>query len=1072
MSELDYRIGLDIGTNSIGWGVIELFWNKDRERYEKVRIVDKGVRMFDKAEIPNKGASLAEPRRIARSSRRRLNRKSQRKKEIRNLLVQHGMITQEELDLLYPLSKKSIDIWDIRLDGLDRLLNHLEWARLLIHLAQRRGFKSNRKSELKDAETGKVLSSIQVNEKRLFLYRTVGEMWIKDAEFSKYDRRRNSPNEYVFSVSRADLEKEIVTLFEAQRKFQSSYASKNLQETYLQIWAHQLPFASGNAILNKVGYCSLLKGKERRIPKATYTFQYFSALDQVNRTRLGPDFQPFTQEQKEIILDKMFQRTDYYKKKTIPEVSYYDIRKWLELDETIQFKGLNYDPNEELKKIEKKPFINLKAFYEIKKVVANYAERTNEAFSTLDYDAIAYALTVYKTDKDIRSYLKKSNNLSKRCYDDQLIEELFTLSYTKFGHLSFKAINHVLPIMQEGRTYQEAIHQLGYDTTNLKNENRSMFLPLIPDEITNPIVKRALTQARKVVNAIIRRYGSPNSVHIELARELSKSHDERKKIMTAHDENYKKNKGAISILIENGILNPTGYDIVRYKLWKEQGERCAYSLKEIPPDTFFNELKKERNGSPILEVDHILPYSQSFIDSYHNKVLVYSDENRNKGNRIPYTYFLETNKDWEAFERYVRSNKLFSKKKREYLLKKAYLPRESELIKERHLNDTRYASTFLKNFIEQNLQFKEVEVNLRKKRVQTVNGVITAHLRKRWGLEKNRQETYLHHAMDAIIVACTDHHMVTRITEYYQIKESNKSVKKPYFPMPWEGFRDELLSHLASQSIAKKISEELKAGYQSSDYIFVSRMPKRSVTGAAHDQTIRRKGGIDKKGKTIIIKRVRLKDIKFDENGDFKMVGKEQDLATYEAIKQRYLEHRKNSKKAFETPLYKPSKKGTGNLIKRVKIEGQTKAFVREVNGGVAQNSDLVRVDLFEKDDKYYMVPIYVPDTVCSELPKKVVKSGKGYEQWLTLDNSFTFKFSLYPYDLVRLVKGNEDRFLYFGTLDIDSDRLNFKDVNKPSKQNEYRYSLKTIENLEKYEVGVLGDLRLVKQETRRIFNR
>ncbi|HDR7606685.1 TPA: type II CRISPR RNA-guided endonuclease Cas9 [Bacillus mycoides] len=1070
MRELDYRIGLDIGTNSIGWGIIELSWNKDREQYEKARIVDKGVRMFDKAEIPKTGASLAEPRRIARSSRRRLNRKSQRKKDIRNLLVQHEIISQKELASLYPLTKSSMDIWDIRLDGLDRLLDRFEWTRLLIHLAQRRGFKSNRKSELKDVETGKVLSSIQANEKRLSLYRTVGEMWMKNEDFSKYDKRRNSSNEYVFSVSRADLEKEIVTLFEAQRKFQSSYASADLQKTYLQIWAHQLPFASGNAIVNKVGYCSLLKGKEKRVPKATYTFQYFSTLDQINRTRLGPNFQPFTKEQRDVILDEMFNRTDYYKKKTIPEVTYYDIRKWLALDETIQFKGLTYDPNEELKKIELKSFINLKPFYEIKKVVTNYAKKTNEAFSTLDYDTFAYALTVYKTDKDIRSYLKKSNNLSKCCYDDQLIEELLTLSYTKFAHLSFKAINHVLPIMQEGRTYQEAIHQLGYDTTNLKKENRSMFLPLIPDEITNPIVKRALTQARKIVNAIIRRYGSPNSVHIELARELSKSHDERTKIMKAHDENYKKNKGAISILIENGILNPTGYDIVRYKLWKEQGERCAYSLKQIPANMFFNELKKERSGPPVLEIDHILPYSQSFIDSYHNKVLVYGDENQKKRNRIPYTYFLEENKDWESFESYVRLNSFFSKKKRGYLLKKAYLPRESNMIKERHLNDTRYASSYLKNFIEKNLKFKEVEGSTRKKHVQTVNGIITAHLRKRWGLEKDRQETYLHHAMDAIIVACTDHHMVTKVTEYYQIKESNKSIKKPYFPLPWVGFREEILSHLARQPIARKISEELKIGYQSFDYILVSRMPKRSVTGAAHEQTIMKKGGIDKKGKTIIIKRVYLKDIKFDENGDFKMVGKEQDLATYEAIKQRYIEYGKESKKAFETPLYKPSKKGKGNLIKKIKVEVQTKSFVREVNGGVAQNGDLVRVDLFEKDNRYYMVPIYVMDTVHSELPNKAVTSSKGYEQWLTIDNSFTFKFSLYPYDLVRLVKGDEDCFLYFSTLDINSDRLNFKDVNKPSKQAEYRYSLKTIENLEKYEVGVLGDLRLVRQETRKIF--
>ncbi|MFS1519589.1 type II CRISPR RNA-guided endonuclease Cas9 [Bacillus sp. SCS-151] len=1073
MKDIDYRIGLDIGTNSIGWGVIQLDYDEIEEKYEKTSIIDMGVRMFDKSEIPKTGASLAEPRRLARSSRRRLNRQKLRKQKIRKLLVEYDVISQEELNKLYPLKKGTVDIWDIRIEGLDRLLNRFEWTRLLIHLSQRRGFKSNRKSELKETETGRVLTNIKENKQRLSSYRTVGEMWMKDPSFRKLERRHNTTEEYVFSVSRFDLESEIKTLFEAQRQFHSEFASEEMQEQYIKIWGHQLPFASGNQILKKVGACSL-EDKERRIPKATYTFQYYMVLDKLNNIRIGAKLDPLSNEQRELILDKIFNRTDYLNKKSLPKITYHDIRKWIKLDDSSAFNNLTYDPNETIKKIEQKEFVNIKSFYEIKKCVFNYMgtlEGTKN-YTRLDFDTFGFALTVYKTDMDIRSYLKNPTNLSKRSYPNELVEQLLHLSYTKFGHLSFKAIQKLLPVMLEGKTFKQAADFLNYDTTGLKKSERRTLLIKIPEEITNPIVKRALTQSRKVINAIIKRYGSPLSIHIELARELSKDHKERQKIIKEQNENYKRNKGAIKMLIEYGILNPTGHDIVRYKLWKEQGERCPYSLKKIKPDTFFSELRRERGSVPTLDVDHILPYSQSFMDSYHNKVLVYSDENRKKGDKIPYDYLTKNNSNWEAFESYVQSNSSFSKKKKQNLLKKEYSGRERDQIRERHLNDTRYASKFLKNFIEHNLEFKKGQDDNFLKRVQTVNGIITSHIRRRWGLEKERQDTHLHHAMDAVVVACTDHYMVTRMTKYHKNKENLNVHMKTYFPWPWRGFRDELLSKIAVQPIPSEVKGAIESGLELPNYMIVSRMLKRSITGAAHKETIMMKAGVDEKGKTVIAKRVPLKDIKFDKQGDFKMVGKDQDRATYEAIKQRYLDHGQDSNKAFEEVLRKPCNNGVGNPIRKVKVEVESKSFVREVNDGVAQNGELVRIDLFEKEGKLYMVPIYVMDTSLSEFPNKAVTTGKGYDQWITIDETYDFKFSLHPYDLIRVKKAEEDQFFYFITLDINSDRINLKDINKPSKSSEIRFSIKSLDLLEKYEVGILGDIKMVKQEKRQSFRK
>ncbi|RHW43473.1 type II CRISPR RNA-guided endonuclease Cas9 [Neobacillus notoginsengisoli] len=1072
MVEQDYRLGLDIGTNSIGWSVIGLRYDDLSGRYVKEKIIDLGVRMFDKAEIPKTGASLAEPRRIARSSRRRLNRRSQRKRDIRQLLIKHSIINQKELDHLYPLPPGSVDIWDIRIDGLERKLSHLEWVRLLIHLAQRRGYKSNRKSERKEEETGKVLSSIQTNQQLLAEYRTVGEMWVKNEKFSSSDKRRNSPNEYIFNVSREDLKQEIITLFNFQRQYLSPYATEKLQEEYLEIWEYQLPFASGNDILKRVGCCSL-EPNERRIPKASFTFQYFAVLDKLNNLRIGNNAEHLTEDQRNLLLNRIFERTDYYSKKEVPKVHYSDLRKWLNLDYSFRFNGFDSASTDELKKIEKREFVNLKPYYEIKKAAALYSEKSGEFCSHEDFDTFAYVLTVYKNDKDIRAYLLNQNNIAKKVYDLDLIENLSDLSYSKFGHLSYKSLKRIIPLMEAGKSFKQSAEELGYDTTGMQKSKRSLLLPTIPDEITNPIVKRALSQSRKVVNAIIKRNGSPLSIHIELARELSKDHSERNKIKKEQDANYEKNKGAIKVLVENGVFNPTGFDIVRYKLWKEQNGQCAYSLKKIPANVFFAELRRERNSSPILDVDHILPYSQSFIDGYDNKVLVYSDENRKKGNRIPYYYLKDKPEKWTAFENYVESNKEFKGKKRNYLLKKEFSARESELFKERHLNDTRYATRFFKNFVERNLLFKEPLVPIAKK-VQTINGKITAHLRSRWGLEKARKESFLHHAMDAVVIACTDQHMVTKVTEYYQLKENAKNIRKPYFPLPWEGFRDELLTRLATQPVPQKIKEALELKAPLPDYMFVSRMPKRSVTGAAHKETIMKYGGIDEKtGKTKIIKKVALKDIKFNSDGDFEMIGKESDMATYEAIKSRYLEYDKNPEAAFAQPLFKPSKTGLFNPIKKVKIQMETKSFVREVNGGVAQNGDLVRIDLFRKDNKYSIVPIYVIDTAEEDLPNRMVAARKGYHHWPELDKSFEFEFSVHPFDLIRIQseKGDkiEDKFLYFATIDIDSNRLECKEVNIPSVRNA-RFGLNSIISIEKYEVGILGDLHLVKKEPRKPF--
>ncbi|KMK77873.1 type II CRISPR RNA-guided endonuclease Cas9 [Alkalihalobacillus pseudalcaliphilus] len=1048
---MDYRIGLDIGTNSIGWSIIELTTVQSKldgkYRLKAVGLIDAGVRMFDRAEVPKTGASLALPRRLARSSRRRLTRRSARKKAIRNLLVKEDILNQIELDHLYRTSEL-VDIWQIRVEGLERRLGRQEWARLLIHLGQKRGYRSTRKAEEgADTEGRAVLSSIKENQETLKQYRTVGEMWATDDKFK--GRVRNSTNEFIFNVSRDNLEEEIRFLFQQQRELGSMYASKLLEESYMEVWGHQLPFASGESILKNVGTCSLYE-KEKRAAKATYTFQYFMALDKLNNVRILPSMRTLSEEERGLALKAMFERDKL--PKNPPKFTYSHLRKAIKLEEDETFQTISYDVEKTLATNESAVFVNLAAYYQIKKV----CDEHNENYDYVDYNTIGHALTVYKTDEDINKYLASKNNIAKRVYANDFIDSVLKHSYTTFGHLSLKALSRIIPLMEEGEVFAKAKEKAGFKEESYL-EIKSKLLTNIPDAIKNPVVMRSLTQARKVINAIIKRMGEqPASIQIELARELSKDVSERKKITNGFAENRSRNQFAIKTLEENHITNIRGQDIVKFKLWQEQGGRCAYSLKPIKLEELISFLKKERRYEHNLDVDHIIPYSKTFDDSYTNKVLVFSDENRKKGDQIPAEYLGIGTKRWEKYKEFVITSKFpASKKKR--LLKEQLVEREELFMKERHLNDTRYASRYFMNFLRENLLRKETVLH-ETQWVTAVAGRVTSHIRKRLGFGKDREETHLHHALDAIIVACTDKWMIDCVTNYYKSREGGSIKRKEIrFPSPWNGFWHDVQTKLAQLPQPEVINESISKGNPDAvDYMLVSRMPRKSITGAAHKETISKWGGYDDKGKALLVKKVALSELKF-KNDDFPMYNKETDPLLYEAIKNRYVESGRDVKRAFATPLYKPSKSGKRNEVKRVKVIAEKKAMVREVNGGIAENGGLVRSDIFLKEKKYVMVPVYTFDTIKQQLPNKYVVSGRGYEQWPELTAEHVFQFSVYPYELVHVGTNKGDNsFYYFASLNISSNVLKFSECNRPTKDY-IEIGLNSIILLEKYEIDVLG---------------
>lgn len=1090
-----YGIGLDIGIGSVGWAVLAL----DHEE-NPWGIIDLGSRIFDAAEQPKTGASLALPRREARSMRRRLRRRRHRLERIRNLFIKCGLLTTEQLDHLY--DGKLEDIYTLRVRALDERLTDEELARVLLHLAHRRGFKSNRKAESQSAEAGELKKAISLNQKTMEEnhYRTVGEMFCKDPRYLKY--KRNRGGNYLNTVDRAMVEDEARKILEIQEKLGNRKLNGDFQESFLSILLSQRQFDEGpggnshyggNQILNKVGICTFEDGSngepaEKRSPKVCYSFEYFNLLQKVNHLRL-------TSSKDNRGLDKAERKRVIALAKNKADLRLGEIRKDLQIPSEYRFQGVSYNTKELPEETEKKTKFNYLPFYhQMRKLLKSKAQYDISDYSLDVLDKIGQILAFYKGDDARRKELEKLQLAPKA------IEALLEMNgTTKFSHLSLKAIRKITPFLEQGMTYDKACEAAGYDF-RAHRANKSFLLPANAPEledITNPVVRRAIGQTIKVVNAIIRKQGSsPLYVNVELAREMAKDFQERKKIEKINKENQENNDSLMDkIRKENNKLNPSGMDLMKLKLWNEQDGISPYSQKHIERERLFE--------TGYVDIDHIVPYSISFDDSYKNKVLVFSSENRDKGNRLPYQYLLKKYGQDAAdrFKVWVGNN-VRDYQKRQRLLKEEMTEEEISGFKERNLSDTKYISRFMYNFIRDHLEFAPSETG-KKKRVLAVNGMITSYLRKRWGIRKIRANGDKHHAVDAVVIACTTDKMIRDLTLYSEERENKYDVDErgsrlvnestgevlKEFPFPWEGFRQELEARCSDHP------ERGLAGltfYMNKDLndikpIFVSRMPRRKVTGAAHKDTIRSARHI---ADGITVSKVPLTSLKLGKDGEITdYYNPDSDRILYEALKTRLEDFHGDGKNAFQEPFYKPKADGSqGPLVKKVKIQAKaTLAVPVEGKTGVADNDSMVRVDVFKVEGEgYYLVPIYVADTVKAELPQRAIVAHKPYEEWKIMDDK-NFIFSLYPNDLIEVKSKRDIKFAltkeskddstlepsfviketisYYQSTNISTAAIYLISHDKAYEQTSL--GVKTLKSIKKFQVDVLGNITEVHKETR-----
>ena len=1068
-----YGIGLDIGIASVGWAVVAL--NENAEPYGLIRC---GSRIFDKAEQPKTGESLAAPRREARSTRRRLRRRSLRKADLYELMAQNGLPGRAEIEEAVQAGHLP-DIYALRVQALDGPVTAMDFARILLHLMQRRGFRSNRKAD--DAQKdGKLLQAIDANTRRMEEnhYRTVGEMMYRDPVFAEH--KRNKSENYLSTVRRDQIAEEAVQLFAAQRQYGAAWASPEMEAEYLTILTRQRSFDEGpggnspyggNIVEKMVGTCTLEGQAEPRAAKATWSFEYFTLLQKINHIRIieSGAARILTAEERQELLSVCYQ-TD--------KLDFARIRKALALSEQARFNMVRYRDGQTTEDCEKKEkIVCLPCYHKMRKVLNTLRKDYIRSVSRDRLDAAATALTMYKNEATLRAKLEEAQ------FEPLEVDALMTLpSFSGFGHISVKACRKLIPYLEQGLNYNDACKEAGYDFQGNYTGDKTMFLPASTEEmedITSPVVRRAVAQTIKAVNAIIREQGeSPVNIHLELAREMSKNFQQRNDLDKAMKDNNAENERLMKDLHELFPgRNITGQDLVKYRLWKEQDGRCAYSLQPL-------ELEKAITVSGYAEVDHIVPYSISFDDRRANKVLVLASENRQKGNRLPLQYLQGKRRD--DFIVYTKAS-VKNYRKRQNLLKEKLSEEDSKGFMQRNLQDTQYIASFMLNYIRSHLAFADFPA-AGKKRVIAVNGAVTAFLRKRWGLGKVRADGDLHHAVDAAVIACTTDGMIQRVSRFYTHIETSDT-RGERFPEPWPRFRDELMQRL-SACPQENLMQINPIYYQNVDIasirpVFVSRMPRHKATGKVHEDTIR---SYVSEGITAV--RTSITDLKLDEKGEIEgYFNKESDLLLYNALKRRLEEFGGNAKKAFAEPFYKPRADGTpGAQVRKVKIVDKTSNVicVRD-GGGVSKSNNMVRIDVYYvPGEGYYWVPIYVADTVKSTLPNKAVLRNKGMDDWKEM-NEKDFQFSLYNNDLVFIERDSpisfsltnkkstlpskfstEKTFAYYQKGDISNAAIK---VETPDGAYVFKsLTLNTVRKIEKYQVDVLGNYTLVKKEKRQNF--
>ena len=820
-------LGLDLGTNSIGWALIEDNQNK---------ILGLGTRIFPMG-VENLGDGEGEisknaSRTGARGVRRQFFRRRLRKQILLKALSENKMCPLEASDFQewkrnkrFPIEKLTtwfaLNPYELRQKALIEKLSLEEIGRIFYHLIQRRGFLSNSrkggsddgtifKGNPKEGKIGITETQKNIEDKTLGAY--LFEIYPKENQpfqdgleriRNRYTTRKMYVDEFELIWNKqaqfhTELTNELKTLFGGRKL--DGYKEDG-------ILFHQRPLRSQKHL---VGNCSF-EPRKTKCPISAIPFEQFRVWQWVNTVEYNE--KKISQVEKEKIVEFLFANEKPEFKK---------IRKVIG-KESAEFK-FNYKDDDKIvgthtiSNLSNKKYFGKKWF----------------EFTEKEQEDIWHVLYFFDSKSNLKEYAIKNWN-----FTEEQAESISKFNVKDgYASLSRKAISNILPFLKLGFTYDVAVvlggikNVFGSDWEKLSDEKRNFFydnvyeivrsknkggfieiikdilkndynisdnqlrklyhhsatidatellekLPVGRDAdkdiqaIRNPIVITALFELRKLVNELIDEHGKIDEIKVEMARDLKISKSQRNKIRKEQKRLERENDRVKARLLEER-QRVTHDNILLYKLWEECKHTCPYTGKPISVTQLF---------SGEVQIEHIHPWSRSLNDSFSNKTLCYADENRKKGNKTPFEFYGSDEANWSAIKE--RALKLFSDTK-EYpnayqKFKRFVQQKFDDDFSTRQLNDTRYISKEAKNYLSKICN-----------KVTVSPGQATSNLRHKWGLnqilnddnEKTRED-HRHHAIDALVMACTK---VSYVQELSKWNRYNRGYHVKDFPMPWLSF--------------------------------------------------------------------------------------------------------------------------------------------------------------------------------------------------------------------------------------------------------------------------------------------
>lgn len=846
-------LGLDLGPTSIGWALIETDSNNNPTSILGLgsRIIqysnDTAATDFSKG----KGESPCSERTRYRQMRRNIDRFQLHREQLKSLLIELGIITA---DFKVPAANP-LEVWKARADaatpGVRLPLEQL--AAVLLHINHRRGYK-HAKSDIGDSKQTEYVS--RINDRYAEIKqsgKTVGQYFydrLKESEATN----RNGKKSYSYRIKekvcpRLAYEEEVDRILTVQSEFYPEILTPENRQAIRQVIFYQRPLKSCK---NLVSFCEFERheffnrdGKKvengpKVAPRTSPVAQVCRIYEAINNIRLvnsrrknhkkeysSPIFEGpasttrearklmpeyhFTDEERERIFDFL---------NTHEKMTEKDLLKLLGLTSEDGFKsdkalGKGIQGNTTRCQIAaalddcpgRENLLNFELVEEIPATNPDVDPSTGEILPRVApqyIDQPLYMLwhTLYSIkDKDeLFKVLSDKFGID----DPDTLNRLYALDFVKAGYAnkSAKFIRKLLPLLRKGMMYSEACDAVGVNHSNsltkAENESRELqhhLTPIQKGELRQPVVEKILNQTVNVVNAIIDEYGEIDEVRVELARELKKDKEGREKMAQNIAKNERVNN-ALAEEIKGLNILPTRRRIQKMKMLKETGKKCMYCGKPVSPYQFI-----EGHG---YDIEHIIPRSRLFDDSFGNKVCACRECNAAKGAQTAFDFMKsrseqEFNSYLDRIEELYKAEKI-SRTKRDRLLMSAseipddfierdlretqYITRKSMEILSEAIRDVHASSGMVTDFFRHAWGYDTIlhDINLpryedadltEEVEYETHGQKHVAHRIKDWSKRKDHR----HHALDALVVALTRQGYIQRLNTLNALADGNDAEK-------------------------------------------------------------------------------------------------------------------------------------------------------------------------------------------------------------------------------------------------------------------------------------------------------